>query len=104
MDWTLITPATIVNLGGWLAVVAGVVLAIRRGAWVPGTTVQTWLGIYDLRIADLKEQNAELKAALKASNEARDLQAQSLTKLIPFVEASSDAMRVVATAAAQRRE
>lgn len=104
MDGSLLELSPLINLGGWLAVVTGVLLAVRKGTWIPGNTVQTWFGVYDQRIADLKEQNSELKAALKASNEARDLQAQSLSKLIPFVEAASDAMRAISFTAGQRRD
>ncbi len=87
------------------------VLLVFRGFWVPRTTLDKWLTLFEERLKDKDERIAEkaamaeeYKAAWQTEMAARQQQGEQLDELMEYARTTDQAIRVLRDAGTGHRE
>lgn len=91
MDWTPFLQ------GGAGALVSAAVFMLYRGLIVPRSTVDSWILVYEKRIAEKTEESKEWKAAWESNEKTKQLMAKQFDELIEIGRLNVQLLRALPT-------
>lgn len=86
-----------VNLGGWLVVVALVVVSMVRGWLISGTQVQRMIDVYERLLTDKDRQISNWMQAYQNSDSRGDILAKNQESLLRSIETTNSLIQTVVT-------
>lgn len=85
----LLSPATLVSAGGWLAVVVAVIVAMVRGWLIPGPQVDRLVRAYEAQAAQLEAQRDDWRETARAAEARADLLAANQQKMLEGLDTTN---------------
>ena len=93
----LLSPGSLISAGGWLAVVAAVIVAMVRGWLIPSSQVDRLVRAYEAQAAQLEAQRDDWRETARAMEARSDLLAENQRRMLEGLDTTNALVTSLAT-------